>query len=199
MKQRIYPIVLSFFAGLILGVVFMVQVPAMLAAQRGEEFLPNDMTPTAYEKSPRSLDVAILGRGYFQFDGRDGSTLYSRESSLYIDAENTIVGKDGLSLSPAVRVPENADRINISEEGIVSAWLPDEKKIQQIGQIELALFPNSDDLAPSLQEGYFEESIAAGPPKSCIPGQGGTGALLQGYTLLPFIPVNHPKHLMTKP
>lgn len=199
MRQRVYPIILSFLAGTLFGVLLMLQIPTMLKAQRSESLLPDDSVPTAFEKSPRLLDVAIMGRGYFQFDGRDGSITYSRASSLYINAENSLVGKDGLLLNPAITIPDQVDRINISEEGIVSARITDEKAIKQIGQIELALFPNSSELQPSLQDGYFEESLAAGPPKSCVPGQGGSGTLLQGHQLLSNASFDHPRHLFTKP
>lgn len=198
MNRNAYKTIIAFIAGTIFGVVLMIQIPAMLRAQWDGE-LPPDEWPTAFKKTSRQLDVAINGRGYFQFNALNGSTIYSRESSLYLNVHNHVVGRDGLLIAPAITVPEDVELTAISEEGIVSAYFPNEKKVKQIGRFELVVFPNSEKLKSSLQEGYYEECEASGAPIWGRPGQSGSGTLLQGYKLLPFIPVNHPKHLVINP
>ncbi|MEW6234540.1 MAG: hypothetical protein AB1656_04075 [Candidatus Omnitrophota bacterium] len=191
-KRKIRSIML-FGAGLLMGIALTAQVPNMLKLQRVRQHHP-DYLPGALVKTDRPYDVAIAGRGYFCFSGPNKTTLYSRISNLTLDKTGNIVNKSGFLLQPAIQVPSDAIRIEISPDGMITAF-DHLSQDNGIGQILLACFPNSEGLKP-VDVAFFGETEKCGLPTFSMPGDGGVGFLLQGYQLLSSIPPNTPSHLI---
>jgi len=131
-------------------------------------------------RTDNPTDVAISGRGYFQVSMPDGTTAYSRDGNLAIDAEGRIVTSDGFPLEPAITVPNEALSFSISRDGVVEAQIRGQAEPQQLGQIELAAFVNPAGLEAQ-GENLFLESAASGSPNVSTPTSPGFGSLIQGF------------------
>lgn len=125
------------------------------------------------------LDVVIMGRGFFQIQMEDGTIAYTRDGSFKKDETGRIVTADGLPLLPNMTIPEDATSISIGRDGQVSVIVDGQTGSQQLGQIEVAIFINAAGL---LAEGsnLYVETDASGAPTVTVPGEDGSGMLLNG-------------------
>ena len=127
------------------------------------------------------LDVAIEGAGFFQVQMPDGSIAYTRAGQFQLNNQGQMVTPDGYPLIPAITIPPNATAVTITQYGTVNATLPGQQNPAQLGQIQLATFPNSGGLEmmgnnllmPTLNSG----NAILGNPGSTE----GQGTLQQGY------------------
>lgn len=135
-------------------------------------------TQGSFQYTGVSLDIAIEGDGYFQFQLPNGEIAYSRSGALNTDANGNLVNENGYFLEPAVTIPEDATEITFGEDGTVSVILPGENEAQEIGQIETARFINPAGLK-SIGKNLFMPTGASGDPVAGIPGEDGFGAVTQ--------------------
>lgn len=132
------------------------------------------------EQTGNDTDMMIQGDGFFRILQVDGSTAYTRDGSFKLDGEGNLVTSNGRFLQPQIQVPENATGITIREGGTVSAKIPGQADLQQIGQIELAKFVNPAGLQ-KIGSNLYEETTASGAPQVLTPGQDGAGKIRQGF------------------
>ncbi|MFP4547637.1 MAG: flagellar basal-body rod protein FlgG [Bacteroidota bacterium] len=132
------------------------------------------------EETGNPLDVAINGRGFLQVMKPDGTIGFTRDGSLRLDSTGNLVTASGLSVYPEISIPDNAESINISEDGIISIKYPDEIQPEEIGQIELATFVNPAGLE-SVGGNLFDKTAASGEPIFSMPGEEGVGTVVQSY------------------
>lgn len=125
------------------------------------------------------LDIAVNGRGFIQILKPDGSIAYTRNGQLQINGEGQLVNADGLLVEPAITIPDNASRISISADGIVSAFTDGEAAPQQLGDLLLANFVNPAGLQ-AIGGNLYVESVASGNPITGAPGENGMGSVKQG-------------------
>ncbi len=127
------------------------------------------------------LDIMVEGDGFFQLRMPDGTMKYTRDGSFKMDADRNIVSSQGYMLEPNVTVPEDAMEIAISRAGIISVRVSgDDSNIQEIGQIELARFPNAAGLE-ARGGNIFAEGPASGTPILGNPGLDGIGETASGF------------------
>ena len=127
------------------------------------------------------LDVMIEGDGFFQLRMPDGTIKYTRDGSFKMDAERNVVTSAGYRLEPALTVPEDAIEISVSREGIISVMLQgDDANVTELGQLELARFPNPAGLT-ARGGNIFAESPASGNPILGNPALDGMGETASGY------------------
>ncbi|RLA04741.1 MAG: flagellar basal-body rod protein FlgG [Gammaproteobacteria bacterium] len=126
-----------------------------------------------------SMDMAIQGRGFFQVLTPDGSRAYTRDGTFQINADGEIVTSKGFTLDPGITIPEDAQSITISGDGIVSALQPGNATVTELGTIQLADFVNPAGLQP-IGQNLFLESGSSGSPLTGEPGLNGMGTLAQG-------------------
>lgn len=126
-----------------------------------------------------SFDIAINGRGFFQIQMPDGTINYTRDGSFQVDSQGTIVNDNGYPLQPAIQVPQNAQSVSISDDGIVSVQLAGQAAPQQVGQITLADFINPAGLE-ARGDNLFQETGASGAPQIGTASLNGLGTLVQG-------------------
>ena len=120
------------------------------------------------ENTGRDLDLMIEGDGFFQLRLPDGSLAYTRDGSFKLDAERNIVTSTGYRMEPPLQVPADAIEIAIGRDGVVSVLLQgDTSNIQEIGQIEMARFPNAGGLKARGGNLYLE-SPGSGTPVSAF-------------------------------
>ena len=111
----------------------------------------------------------------------DDTIKYTRDGSFKMDAERNIVTSAGYRLYPEVQIPEDAVELSVSRDGIISVIVQnDESRVQEIGQLELARFPNAAGL---LARGgnLFGETPASGRPILETPGLNGVGETASGF------------------
>jgi len=132
------------------------------------------------QQTSNSLDVAINGQGFLQVSMPDGTTSYTRDGSMHLDAQGQIVTSNGFPVSPAITIPSNATKINIGQDGIVTVNVPGQAAPTQVGQLQLATFANPAGLQANGQNLYVE-TASSGAPTANTPGTNGAGTLNQGY------------------
>jgi len=132
------------------------------------------------QQSGNNLDLAINGSGFLQVTMPDGTTGYTRDGSLQLDAQGRMVTSSGYPLTAGITVPAEAQSITISTAGVVSVKLPGSTAPSVVGNIELANFINPAGLEP-LGQNLFTESLASGNPVNGAPGSAGMGTVMQGF------------------
>lgn len=126
------------------------------------------------------FDLALSGRGWFQVEAADGTTVYQRSGAFNTNAAGEIVTLDGLRLSDGITIPGDVLDVAINASGQVLARLPGQDEPQLVGQITLATFVNDVGLTP-LGDNLFARSAASGDPSTGVAGDLGFGTIRQGY------------------
>ncbi|NOQ15605.1 MAG: flagellar basal-body rod protein FlgG [Methyloprofundus sp.] len=131
------------------------------------------------QQTDNSLDVAIQGRGFLQVLMPNGDINYTRDGSFKLSSTGEIVNANGMTLEPAITIPEDAISITIGRDGTVSVLQPGSAAVAQVGQIQTVSFVNPAGLEP-IGENMYRESIASGAPTIGTPGENELGTLNQG-------------------
>ncbi|MEM6680307.1 MAG: flagellar basal-body rod protein FlgG [Pseudomonadota bacterium] len=139
-----------------------------------------DRAQGALRQTGGDLDLAIEGSGYFEVTLPSGEAAFTRDGALKIADTGEIVTAEGFPLAAGIVIPAEAERIEISADGIVSARFSDAVEPQQIGQIDLVRFINEKGLE-ALGDNLFRESASSGAADADSPGQDGRGLLRQGW------------------
>jgi flagellar basal-body rod protein FlgG len=137
-------------------------------------------TQGSLQQSGNNLDIAINGNGFLQVTMPDGTTGYTRDGSLQLDAQGRMVTSSGYPLAAGITIPAEAQSVTVSGDGVVSVKMPGTATPQQVGNIELANFINPAGLEPRGQN-VFAESLASGNPITAAPGSAGLGNVMQGF------------------
>ncbi|HEX5791735.1 MAG TPA: flagellar hook-basal body complex protein, partial [Rheinheimera sp.] len=109
----------------------------------------------------------------------DGEILYSRSGQFQPNAESLMVNANGLPLLQNIAIPENATKVTIGSDGIVTAVLANEVEPVELGQILTVNFVNPAGLE-ALGGNLFRATAASGEPIEGVPGEDALGALQQG-------------------
>lgn len=125
-----------------------------------------------------SFDMALIGRGWFQIEAADGTTLYTRAGAFNTNAEGQLVTLDGYTVVPGINVPIDATEVTVTKSGQVFATVGGEQ--QELGQITLANFVNEAGLEP-LGENLYRETAASGPANVGAPDEAGFAYIQQNY------------------
>ncbi len=125
-------------------------------------------------------DLAIIGNGWYQIEGADGETLYTRAGAFNTNATGQLVTLDGFAVQPAITVPADAVEVVVNKSGQVLARLDGQAELQELGQLTLATFANESGLA-ALGDNLFRETPASGTANVGVPGDPGFGTIQQGY------------------
>lgn len=126
-------------------------------------------------------DLAVNGDGFFQVQMPDGTIGYTRDGAFQTDNQGQIVTASGYYLDPPITVPENAQTMTVTRDGVVTVTLPGQTDDVQIGQIQLANFINPAGLE-ARGENLFFETGSSGAPIIGEPGTDGMGNVWQNYT-----------------
>jgi flagellar basal-body rod protein FlgG len=139
-----------------------------------KSFLQGDIQSTNNQ-----LDIAIQGEGFLQVRRPDGSIAYTRDGSLKLSADGTLVTAEGYEVEPGISFATDTTAITISRSGEIEATSVGGGAPAKIGQFELAKFVNPAGLR-SLGNNQYEETVASGAPILGSPGAEGFGEILQG-------------------
>ncbi|MBB4567326.1 flagellar basal-body rod protein FlgG [Rhizobium leucaenae] len=131
-------------------------------------------------QTQNDLDVALVGRGWFQIQMPDGTTAYTRAGSFNKSDTGQMVTADGNVLQPGITIPNNASNIVINESGQVSATIGTATTPTVLGQLQIANFVNEAGLQP-MGSNLFTQTPASGDPVVSDPNQNGFAYMKQGY------------------
>jgi flagellar basal-body rod protein FlgG len=133
-----------------------------------------------YSSTGNPLDLTIQGRGFFQVSLQNGEIAYTRSGNFHLDQQGNVVTADGDPLEPAITIPPDALSISVGQDGTVSVTQPGQTEAQQVGSIQLAMFPNAGGLN-SIGRNLFMATTASGDPIVGTPGGSeGLGSIQQG-------------------
>lgn len=134
-----------------------------------------------FASTGNSLDLAIKGQGFFQVTLTTGETAYTRGGTFHLDAQGNLVTAEGDPIEPSITIPADATTITIGADGTVSVTQPGQQAAQQVGALQLALFPNPGGLN-SIGKNLFLQTTASGDPIIGTPGGSeGLGEIQQGW------------------
>lgn len=139
------------------------------------------MTQGEFNQTGNQYDLAISGSGFFQVQMPNGTLAYTRAGNFTLTNTGNVVDPNGNPLIPSLTIPSNAISVTISPYGVVTAMLPGQTTASQLGQIQLATFPNPGGLN-SLGSNLFQPTTASGNAITDNPGGNtGMGTLQQAY------------------
>ena len=131
-------------------------------------------------RTTNRYDLALNGRGWFQVQGENGETVYTRDGAFNKNADGQLVTLDGNLVTPEITVPNTATDVQINQAGQVYATIGATGTQQLLGQLTLANFANETGLDP-LGGNLFRETTASGSPIVGEPGDEGYASIQQGY------------------
>ncbi len=132
------------------------------------------------QQTANQLDLAVSGAGFLQIQMPDGTTAYTRDGSLHLDAQGQLVNSNGYPLSPAITIPANAQSITVAPDGTISVTQQGTATPVQVGTVQLANFINPAGLS-ALGQNVYGETAASGTATTGTPGTNGLGTVNQGF------------------
>tara|TARA_B100001059_G_scaffold236160_1_gene285183 strand:- start:2705 stop:3490 length:786 start_codon:yes stop_codon:yes gene_type:complete len=136
-------------------------------------------TQGSTQNTTQELDLAVMGKGFFQIENSDGQIMYTRNGQFHINSEGLMVNSQGLPLEPQIQIPDNAVSFSVGTDGSVTATSAGDPTPQQLGQITLANFINPAGLE-AVGGNLFRETEASGPADELVAGEDGAGSIKQG-------------------
>lgn len=126
------------------------------------------------------FDLAIRGPGYFQVELPSGETAYTRDGTFGLSPQGEIVTADGFRVLPGIQIPNQARDVTINANGEVLVKLDGQLALQNVGQIQTAIFANEAGLE-AIGDNLFLETPASGQVQAGVPGSPGFGNIMQGF------------------
>lgn len=125
------------------------------------------------------FDLMINGDGFFAVLGPNQQILYTRDGSFNVNNQGVLVNKQGYILMPNLQFPPNTNTVNITDAGVVEAFIKNQLEPVNVGQIPIYTFINNAGLKAIGGNNYIP-SQASGAPIQNIAGQSNAGLLQQG-------------------
>src|SRR5258708_12306845 len=132
-------------------------------------------------------------------------TSYPRAGSFQLSPTGEIVTADGYVVQPGITLPNNTTSVAINANGQVLATIAGQTNPQNVGQLQLANFPNEAGLS-ALGGNLLQETAASGAATTGNPGSTAFGNLQQGYLATSHVDIlsevtnlipPHPPHPLT--
>ena len=131
------------------------------------------------QNTGKPLDVAITGEGFLQISMPDGSTKYTRDGALQMNANGQLVNTSGYALEPSITIPSDAVSISIEKNGSVNVT-NSARAVSVVGTLQMARFPNPAGLS-SEGDNLYAQTDASGTATTGTPGENGLGSILSGF------------------
>src|SRR6185312_9768750 len=135
---------------------------------------PRIMSQGTVTQTEKDLDVAVNGEGLFGIQLPDGRTAYTRDGSFERNGDGLLVNASGYQVQPGITIPQNANNLTISADGVVQAYIGTSTTPTQLGQLQVYRFVNKEGLQ-SIGDNNFVESAASGAAQAGVPNTDGAG------------------------
>jgi len=126
------------------------------------------------------LDLALVGRGFFQIQMPDGTIKYTRDGAFNKNENGQLVTIDGNAVVPNITIPVNATDISINKTGQVYATVGNATTPTLLGQLQIVNFANEAGLQ-ELGDNMFQQTVASGDPVVGVPNDPSFAYTQQGY------------------
>lgn len=133
----------------------------------------------AIQNTGNTLDLAAMGQGWFQVTLPSGDTAYTRDGSFQLNQNGQLVTSQGYLVTPNITIPTDAVNISINPSGQVLVKLDGQTALSNVGQLQLANFPNEAGLE-ALGNNLFQVTDASGAAVVGNPQSPGYGPIQQG-------------------
>jgi flagellar basal-body rod protein FlgG len=133
----------------------------------------------AIQNTGNPLDLANLGKGYFQVQLPSGETAYTRDGAFQLNQSGQLVNSQGYLIQPGITIPSDAVDVTINASGQVLVKIQGQTAVTNVGQIQTAIFPNDAGLE-AIGNNLYTVTDASGAAVVGNPGATGYGALHQG-------------------
>jgi flagellar basal-body rod protein FlgG len=140
---------------------------------------PRLITQGTLSQTGNTLDLAVIGDGFFKILMPDGTFSYTRDGSFKMDAQGRIVTSQGSVVQPGLTIPQNSSGITINTQGQVSVNTPGSTTPTVLGTLSLTRFLNEAGLQP-VGDNLFVETPASGAPQDGTAAIDGYGTIQQG-------------------
>jgi flagellar basal-body rod protein FlgG len=138
-------------------------------------------------RTGRELDLAIVGRGYFKLlDPETNQLHYTRRGRFYLNAEGSLalgLRSDSPRLDPPIQIPPDYTKITVTPDGLLVVCCGRDYSPQQIGGIELTIFPDDAGLELVGDNRYVPSEEAAGVGMVGQPGGPDGAGVIQQFWL----------------
>jgi len=133
------------------------------------------MSQGSLKQTSDPLDLAIQGSGFFAVTLPDDRTAYTRAGELKLDVNRQFVNPNGYPLVWDGQIPEDAEEVNIEQDG--SVMVKQEGTWNQVGTIQLTRFPNANGLLGYGNDLWLETEIS-GAPQTGTANTEGMGSII---------------------
>ena len=134
----------------------------------------------ALVSTSNTFDLAINGKGYFQITLPSGETAFTRAGSFQLSPTGQIVTADGYTVQPGITIPSGAIGVTINPAGQVLVKQGGVVAETNVGQLQLASFPNAAGLQ-AIGDSLFLETAASGTALTGTPDSTGFGKIVQNF------------------
>jgi flagellar basal-body rod protein FlgG len=126
------------------------------------------------------FDLALRGNGYFRIRLPSGEAAYTRDGTFALSPAGEIVTADGFTLEPGITIPQNARDVTINASGEVLVKIDGQIQPQNVGQIQVSIFPNEGGLE-AIGENLMLETPASGAAVQGVASSPGFATIMQGF------------------
>ena len=123
-------------------------------------------------------DLMIEGKGFLPVTlPNTGEVVYTRAGNFKLDSQGRIGLSNGALLQPQITVPPSATGVVITPNGEVQATTSEGEL--NLGQLQITNFVNPQGLM-AIGSNFYKKTPASGEAQQLVPGEGGTGTIMQG-------------------
>ena len=126
-----------------------------------------------------TFDLMIRGEGFFGIQMPNGEIRFTRDGSFNVNSQGNLVTSSGYPIAPGITLPPGIKSVNISKNGNVDAYLPNQLEPTNVGTIPVFTFINPAGLT-SAGGNLLAATSSSGAPIQNIAGENASGAVLQG-------------------
>ncbi len=138
-----------------------------------------EFTNGAPQMTNNPFDLMINGEGFFGIVMPNGELKFTRDGSFNVDAQGTMVNKQGYKVYPGFQFPPNTSSVNISDDGKIQSFTKGVPEPVEVGQIPVFTFVNPVGLK-STGMNLYQVSLSSGQPVQAIAGNDNAGPIMQG-------------------
>ncbi|MDA8794052.1 flagellar basal-body rod protein FlgG, partial [Bacteriovoracaceae bacterium] len=123
-------------------------------------------------------DLMVSGDGFFGVIVGN-QILYTRDGSFNVNSQGILQTRKGYPVYPTITLPPNTKSLNISDAGVVQAYLSNQLEPIGLGTIPIFTFVNPKGLK-DMGGNLAKQTVASGQPIENIAGDDNAGAIAQG-------------------
>lgn len=138
-----------------------------------------EFTNGAPQITNNPFDLMINGDGFFGIIMPNGELKFTRDGAFNVDAQGTMVTKQGYKVYPGFNFPPNTSSVSISDDGKIQSFTKGVSEPTEVGQLPVFTFVNPVGLK-SQGMNLYQVSLSSGQPVQAIAGNDNAGPIMQG-------------------